>query len=186
MCSFLWADNYCTMSHSQMHLEQMMTELIEEGKDGIWNRNRRVCGGQAPDAGEGKEDRMIKTKKKGRRTSFPLRKVSKFLGTSSQLENRKRVSRNERRKPTQLGGEMHQQERRAVERIKCERMAGHVHSYFCVCCESWSWSEVVWTRPKVGTQESSDGFSDSEERTKIRGLGTVSLRRARQGLFGNS
>ena len=30
ICSFQWADNHWMLSHSKMHLEQMMKELIEE------------------------------------------------------------------------------------------------------------------------------------------------------------
>ena len=29
-CSFMWADSYLIMSHTKMHLEQMMKELIDE------------------------------------------------------------------------------------------------------------------------------------------------------------
>ena len=32
ICSFMWADNYWIMSHSKVHLEQMMKELIEEAE----------------------------------------------------------------------------------------------------------------------------------------------------------
>ena len=32
MCSFLWADNFCFMSHSKIHLEQMLRDLIQEAE----------------------------------------------------------------------------------------------------------------------------------------------------------
>ena len=30
VCSFMWADNFCIVSHSKKHLEQMLKALIEE------------------------------------------------------------------------------------------------------------------------------------------------------------
>ena len=43
---FMWADNHGIISHSKMHLEQMMKDLLEEAE---WtcNRHLQVCGGQA-------------------------------------------------------------------------------------------------------------------------------------------
>ena len=32
ICSFAWADNFWTLSHSKTHLEQMMKELVEEAE----------------------------------------------------------------------------------------------------------------------------------------------------------
>ena len=35
ICSIMWADNFSVLSHSKMHLEQMMREVVEEA--GRWN-----------------------------------------------------------------------------------------------------------------------------------------------------
>ena len=89
----------------KMHSGQMLKELIEEA--GRWDPEQKPASLwlSSTCAKQDKEDMMIKTK--SGRTSFPIRKASKFSGTSSsQLGNHKKAWKSKCRKPTKNVGQM--------------------------------------------------------------------------------
>ena len=98
-CSFMWTDNHWIISHSKMHLEEMMKDLIEEAERWDWEPKPASLWWTSTYASE-----KISTRAGQHRT---LIRVSRFMVTLSiKQDGRKTAWNKECKMQTRLGGGM--------------------------------------------------------------------------------
>ena len=101
MRSFMWADNFWIMSHSESHLEQMLQDLIEEAEK--WDLHPKLASLWWTSTNEPEEKPDLSIDAKSGRHGFPFRENFKILGCAMNRHGKAHGGIEERMQSTNKG-----------------------------------------------------------------------------------
>ena len=147
ICSFMWADNFWIMSHSQSNLEQMLRDLIEEAEKWDLAPKPASLWWTSTFETEEKADLSIDTKSGSHR--FPIEEKFKFLGMNRQGKAHDAIEESLQSANEAWWRDVNiYRSKDVLWRIKCRRMVEQFYRVFSFGSENWSWTQKTQERVK--------------------------------------